>query len=103
MAERVRITEVGLRDGLQNEPGVIPTEEKVRLVELCCASGGDEGEGTSFVSPRWGPQLGDAAEVFEGLARGQKSAGKLSVLVPNEKGMQAVLEVNRQAVERTGE
>jgi hydroxymethylglutaryl-CoA lyase len=67
MAERVRITEVGPRDGLQNEPGVIPTEQKVRLVELCCATGVDEVEATSFVSPKWVPQLGDAREVLQGV------------------------------------
>ncbi len=95
MAERVRITEVGPRDGLQNEPGVIPTAEKVRLVELCCQAGVDEVEVTSFVSPRWVPQLGDAAEVFEGL-RAMSAAqdhGVLSALVPNEKGMLAAEQV----------
>ncbi len=97
MAEYVRITEVGPRDGLQNELGVIPTAEKVRLVELCCATGVDEVEVTSFVSPKWVPQLGDAAEVFEGLramSAGQNH-GMLSALVPNEKGMLAAEEVAR--------
>jgi hydroxymethylglutaryl-CoA lyase len=88
MAERVRITEVGPRDGLQNEPGIIPTAEKVRLVELCCATGVDEVEVTSFVSPKWVPQLGDAAEVLsevsarlpfpEGRGRGKGSWGERS-------------------------
>ena len=88
MAERVRITEVGPRDGLQNEPGVIPTAEKVRLVELCCVTGVDEVEVTSFVSPKWVPQLGDAAEVLaavsarlpfpEGRGRGKGSWGERS-------------------------
>ena len=97
MAEHVRITEVGPRDGLQNEPGVIPTAEKVRLVELCAATGVDEVEVTSFVSPKWVPQLGDAAEVFEGL-RAMNTAqdhGMFSALVPNEKGMLAAEEVAR--------
>ncbi len=68
MAERVRITDVSPRDGLQNEAGVIPTAEKVRLIELLCATGVDEVEVTSFVSAKWVPQLGDAAEVFKGIA-----------------------------------
>lgn len=67
MAERVRITDVSPRDGLQNEPGVIPTAEKVRLIELLCQTGVDEVEVSSFVSPKWVPQLGDAAEVFAQL------------------------------------
>lgn len=69
MAERVRITDVSPRDGLQNEPGVIPTTEKVRLVELLADTGVDEIEVTSFVSPKWVPQLGDGAEVLGELAR----------------------------------
>jgi hydroxymethylglutaryl-CoA lyase len=99
MAERVRITEVGPRDGLQNEPGIIPTEEKVRLVELCCATGVDEVEVTSFVSPRWVPQLGDAREVIQGIAeailRGDADTpDALSVLVPNSQGFEALSRVN---------
>jgi hydroxymethylglutaryl-CoA lyase len=101
VAERVRITDVSPRDGLQNEPGVIPTAEKVRLVELLCATGVDEVEVTSFVSPKWVPQLGDAREVFDGLNNGlfAHSPGTpypafpktmFSALVPNAKGMEAV-------------
>ena len=67
MPERVRITDVSPRDGLQNEPGVIPTPEKVRLVELLCDTGVDEVEVTSFVSAKWVPQLGDAREVLTGV------------------------------------
>lgn len=94
MPARVRITDVAPRDGLQNEPALIPAADKVRLVELLCASGVDEVEVSSFVSPRWVPQLGDAAAVFEAL-RGRKPAGvQFSALVPNEKGMQAALAVN---------
>src|SRR5882724_9888765 len=64
MPERVRITDVSPRDGLQNEPGVIPTADKVRLVELLCETGVDEVEVTSFVSAKWVPQLGDAKELL---------------------------------------
>ena len=100
MAERVRITDVSPRDGLQNEPGVIPTSDKVRLVELLCATGVDEVEVSSFVSPKWVPQLGDAAEVFAAL-RGRKPAGMVfSALAPNEKGMQSLLDVNAAAATR---
>lgn len=96
MPDRVRITEVGPRDGLQNEPGVIPTAEKVRLVELCAATGVDEVEVTSFVSPKWVPQLGDASEVMtalSGFPRKTDNIGRpiphFSALVPNEKGLEA--------------
>ncbi len=104
MAERVRITDVSPRDGLQNEPGVIPTAEKVRLVELLCGTGVDEIEVSSFVSPKWVPQLGDAAEVFAAVAElpavREGRAPMLSALVPNEKGMLAALAVNDLAGRR---
>ncbi|MBX3378834.1 MAG: DUF559 domain-containing protein [Phycisphaeraceae bacterium] len=67
MSDLVRITDVSPRDGLQNEPGVIPTADKVKLVELLCKTGVDEIEVTSFVSAKWVPQLGDGAAVFESL------------------------------------
>lgn len=98
MAERVRITDVSPRDGLQNEPGVIPTAEKVRLVELLCATRVDEVEVTSFVSPKWVPQLGDAAEVLAGASNVSRPVGSdghrspiYAALVPNEQGMEAAL------------
>lgn len=109
MTTRVRITDVSPRDGLQNEPGVITTSEKVRLVELLRDTGVDEIEVSSFVSAKWVPQLGDAAEVFQGLAPagvpGKGAVGGrqtsrtvcLSALVPNIKGMQAALDVNARA------
>lgn len=67
MPERIRITDVSPRDGLQNEPGVIRTSDKVRLVELLAKTGVDEIEVGSFVSAKWVPQLADAAGVFDGL------------------------------------
>ncbi len=67
MSERVRITDVSPRDGLQNESGIVPPASKVELVRALCAAGVDEVEVTSFVSPKWVPQLGDAAEVLEAL------------------------------------
>ncbi|MCC6284264.1 MAG: hydroxymethylglutaryl-CoA lyase [Phycisphaerales bacterium] len=98
MASRVRLTDVAPRDGLQNEPSPIPAREKVRLVRSLANTGVDEIEVSSFVSPRWVPQLADAREVFELLA---PSAGPdwpvLSALVPNEQGLDAALAVNDRA------
>jgi hydroxymethylglutaryl-CoA lyase len=94
MPERVRITEVGPRDGLQNESGIIPTAQKVRLVELCCATGVDEIEVSSFVSPKWIPQLGDAAAVFGGVSSAKPPGLEYSALVPNEKGLESALAIN---------
>lgn len=96
MAERVRITDVAPRDGLQNEPGVIPTEDKVRLVEMLNETGVDEVEVSSFVSRKWVPQLGDAPEVFEQLAALKRPDVLFSALVPNEKGLQSALHVNER-------
>lgn len=98
MAELVRITDVSPRDGLQNEPGVIPTADKVKLVELLCKTGVDEIEVTSFVSPKWVPQLGDGAEVLKQVhawLRANWTQAEipgvpcLSMLVPNQQGMEA--------------
>src|SRR5262245_26322069 len=105
MLDRVRITDVSPRDGLQNEPGVIPAVDKVRLIELLRATGVDEVEATSFVSAKWVPQLGDAAQVVRGLARPTEpgpGGGRpiLSALVPNERGMQALLDANGDAGRR---
>jgi hydroxymethylglutaryl-CoA lyase len=94
MAERVRITDVAPRDGLQSEPGIIPSADKVRLVELLAATGVDEIEVSSFVAPRWMPQLADAREVFAQLS-GRKPRGMcFSALVPNQRGLEAALETN---------
>lgn len=87
----VRITDVSPRDGLQNEPGVIPTADKARLVELLSRTGVDEVEVTSFVSAKWVPQLGDAAELLRMLTPSRRDHLTLSLLIPNEKGMAAAL------------
>ncbi len=97
--ERVRITDVSPRDGLQNEPGIIPTTDKVELIRRLCLTGVDEVEVTSFVSPKWVPQLADAQEVCASLSPlppGGRIGGHpvFSVLVPNEKGMASALDVN---------
>lgn len=99
MPERIRITDVSPRDGLQNESRRVPTSEKVSLVRALVTSRVDEVEVSSFVSPRWIPQLGDAAEVFAALASDGLDASRpvFSALVPNRQGMDAAIEVNRLA------
>src|SRR5688572_25205050 len=81
---RVRIVEVGPRDGLQNEKAIIATADKIALIDRLSATGLRSIEATSFVSPRWVPQLADAAEVYSGIAR--KPGVSYPVLVPNEQG-----------------
>jgi hydroxymethylglutaryl-CoA lyase len=82
---RVRIYEVGPRDGLQNEALAIPVNVKLRFIELLVDAGLREIEATSFVSPRAIPQLGDADDL---MARLQRPRGvRFPVLVPNERGM----------------
>jgi len=85
----VLITEVGPRDGLQNEKQPVATDMKVALCERLLAAGVSQLEVTSFVSPKWVPQMADAAEV---LARLPRRAGlTLSALTPNMKGFEAAL------------
>ncbi|MBX7135870.1 MAG: hydroxymethylglutaryl-CoA lyase [Fimbriimonadaceae bacterium] len=85
----IRIIEVGPRDGLQNEKLPIPTEAKLEFIRRLAEAGLREIEATSFVSPKWVPQLGDAAELWP-----QLPAGPLySALVPNVKGLERALEV----------
>ena len=92
----VRIVEVGPRDGLQNEKAIIPTATKIELVDRLSRTGLRTIEATSFVSPKWIPQLADAAEVFAGLARDPGIA--YPVLVPNEKGYERAHEVGVEEV-----
>jgi hydroxymethylglutaryl-CoA lyase len=81
----IRIVEVGPRDGLQNEKTTIPTEIKVAFVDALSLCGFRDIEVSSFVSPKWIPQLADAAEVFERIAR--QPGVRYSALVPNEAGL----------------
>ena len=81
---RVRIVEVGPRDGLQNEKALIPTADKIELIDRLSATGLQSIEATSFVSPKWVPQLADAAEVFSGITR--RPGVDYPVLVPNLQG-----------------
>jgi hydroxymethylglutaryl-CoA lyase len=90
MPERVTIYEVGPRDGLQNEQGLVPTEVKAEFIRRLVAAGLPVVEATSFVHPRWVPQLADAGELMELLG----DVGRdLPVLVPNERGLDRALEL----------
>lgn len=93
---RVRIVEVGPRDGLQNEPGSVPAAIKIELIERLAAAGLPAVETTSFVSPRWIPQLADAAEVFRGLAR--RPGVAYPVLVPNLHGLERAIEAGAEEI-----
>ena len=84
----IRIVEVGPRDGLQNEKTAIPTGAKVAFIQALLSSGLTEIETTSFVSPKWVPQLADAVELIAQLPSG----GTYSALVPNERGLERALE-----------
>ncbi len=87
MSERVILFEMGPRDGLQNEKRQIPTADKIRLVDLLSDAGFAKIEVTSFVSPKWVPQLADAAEVMAGIQRRPGTA--YTVLTPNLRGYEA--------------
>ena len=89
MAEHVTIFETGPRDGLQNEARAIPAAQKARLVDLLSACGLKKIEVTSFVSPKWIPQLADAAEVMAAIRR--KPETRYTALTPNLKGFAAAL------------
>jgi hydroxymethylglutaryl-CoA lyase len=91
LPKAVRIREVGPRDGFQNEPEVIPTEEKVRLIGLLADAGLRRIEVTSFVRPDVVPQLADAAEVLTRFEPREDVA--YSVLIPNQKGLENALEL----------
>ena len=85
----VKIVEVGPRDGLQNEKAFVPTATKIELVNRLSAAGFPNVETTSFVSPKWVPQMADAADVLDGIER---RAGTIySVLTPNLRGLEGAL------------
>ncbi|HWN31574.1 MAG TPA: hydroxymethylglutaryl-CoA lyase [Pseudonocardia sp.] len=87
---RVTICEVGPRDGLQNEASVLPAEVKVEFIERLVAAGHTVVESTSFVHPKWVPQLADAEDVLDRLRRAP--GVRYPVLVPNERGLSRALE-----------
>jgi hydroxymethylglutaryl-CoA lyase len=91
MPSQVRIVEVGARDGLQNEKTIIPTATKIELIDRLSATGLRTIEATSFVSPKWVPQLADASEVFRRITK--KPGVSYPVLVPNLQGYERAREV----------
>jgi hydroxymethylglutaryl-CoA lyase len=97
---RVRIREVGPRDGFQNEPEVIPTADKVRLIELLGETGLERIEVTSFVRPDVIPQLADASEVLQQISLPESVS--VSVLIPNERGLERALPLRDRFQEING-
>jgi hydroxymethylglutaryl-CoA lyase len=92
----VRIVEVGARDGLQNEKTIIPAATKIELIDRLSATGLRTIEATSFVSPKWVPQLADAAEVFTGITK--RDGVAYPVLVPNLQGYERAREAGAREV-----
>lgn len=92
MADTVEIVEMSPRDGLQNEKVQVPTTDKISLVDRLSGAGFRRIEVTSFVSPKWVPQLADASEVMTGIARAP--GVNYGVLTPNIKGLERALDVN---------
>lgn len=91
MSDFVRIVEVGPRDGLQNEKAIVATSDKIGLIDRLSACGLPVVEATSFVSPKWVPQLADAADVYRGIAK--RPGVTYPVLVPNLQGYERAREV----------
>ncbi|KAH8410132.1 hypothetical protein KR009_006752, partial [Drosophila setifemur] len=95
-SNQVRIVEVGPRDGLQNEPKLLPANTKIELIDRLSETGLQTIEATSFVSAKWVPQMGDNAEVFRGI---RKVPGiSYPVLTPNIKGFESALEAGAEEV-----
>ena len=86
---QVTLVEVGPRDGLQNESQPVSAQQKVELIHLLQAAGLREIEATSFVSPKWVPQMADNTQVMSGIRR--QAGVRYSVLTPNMKGLEAAL------------
>jgi hydroxymethylglutaryl-CoA lyase len=98
LPSKVRIREVGPRDGFQNEPEVIPTGDKVRLVDCLSSTGLRRLEVTSFVRPDVIPQLSDAEDVLRSIARAEGVS--YTVLIPNERGLERGIALMRETDER---
>ena len=96
LPSRVKMVEVGPRDGLQNEPGVVPAAVKIELIDRLSDAGLPVIEATSFVSPKWVPQMADAAEVMAGIRR--KPGVSYPVLTPNMKGLEGAMAAGAQEV-----
>lgn len=92
LPKRVQLKEVGPRDGLQNEKAFIPTADKIQLIDRLSETGLDYIEVTSFVHPKWIPQLADAVDVLKAIKRNKNVT--YAALVPNAKGLERALEAN---------
>jgi hydroxymethylglutaryl-CoA lyase len=90
MSKRIELVEVGPRDGLQNEDQILSTEDKLRLIELLTEAGYKRIEVTSFVHPKWVPQMADAQTLYPKLPK--YDGVTYSALVPNVRGMEAAIE-----------
>ncbi|MER5895483.1 hydroxymethylglutaryl-CoA lyase [Streptomyces sp. NPDC001876] len=99
LPDRVRIHEVGARDGLQNEKAVVPTEVKAEFIRRLAVAGLSTIEATSFVHPKWVPQLADAEQLFP-LLGDVADVGDvaLPVLVPNERGLDRALALGARRI-----
>lgn len=95
MSDSVRIIEVSPRDGLQNEKVAVPTSVKADFIRALAKAGAKEIEATSFVHPKWVPQLADASELLSEIGN---LPVRISTLVPNEKGLARAIENNIQAI-----
>ena len=87
--DKVRLVEVGPRDGLQNEPGTVPVATKLALIDRLADAGLAVIEAGAFVSPKWVPQMADTAQVLAAIDR--RPGVRYPVLVPNMKGFEAAL------------
>jgi len=87
--KKIRIVEVGPRDGLQNEKKILPTQVKIDFIDMLADVGLQNIEAGAFVSPKWVPQMADSDAVLKGIRK--KEGVSYPVLVPNEKGMEAAI------------
>jgi isopropylmalate/homocitrate/citramalate synthase len=96
LPQKVKVVEVGPRDGLQNEPDLVPPEVIIELIERLAAAGLPVVEVGAFVSPKWVPQMADSDRVLAGLRRQPGVA--YPVLVPNGRGLEAALAASAQEI-----
>ena len=96
MADRITLYEVGPRDGLQNEARMIPAADKIALIDMLSQTGLRKIEATSFVSPKWVPQMADAADVMAGITRAP--GVDYAVLTPNQRGLDAAIDAGATEV-----
>ncbi|MCG2575910.1 hydroxymethylglutaryl-CoA lyase [Dechloromonas sp. XY25] len=96
LPSRVKIVEVGPRDGLQNEKQVVPTEVKIELIERLAEAGVRVIEATSFVSPKWVPQMGDNAAILQGIKRHPQTI--YTALTPNLQGFDGAVQAGANEV-----